>query len=237
VTLAGEPTGTAEVVSRETATAGPPPDAARTLFGDRLPLILSYVDLLATAGVERGLIGPREVPRLWERHVLNCGVIAELIPPGASVDDVGSGAGLPGIVLAVQRPDLRIALVEPLLRRTTFLEEAVELLGLRNVLVVRARAEERGRSGPTADVVTARAVAPLPKLAGWCLPLLRPGGALLALKGEAAADEMAAYQASAPVGVAGVDLVTVGEGTVDPPTVVVRIRRSTERIPKRKGRR
>jgi len=237
VTLAGEPKGVAEVVSRETSSVGPAPDAARALFGDRLPLIQTYVDLLATAGVERGLIGPREVPRLWERHVLNCAVIAELIQPGAAVDDVGSGAGLPGIVLAIQRPDLRVALVEPLLRRTTFLDEAVELLRLRNVVVVRARAEDRGRSGPTADVVTARAVAPLPKLAGWCLPLLRPGGALLALKGEAAADEIAAYLASSPAGVAGVDLVTMGEGTVDPPTMVVRIRRSTERIPKRKGRR
>ncbi len=224
-------------VSRETEPLGPAPYAARALFGARLPQVQAYVDLLAAAGVERGLIGPREVSRLWDRHILNCAVVAELIPAGVSVDDVGSGAGLPGIVLALIRPDLRIALVEPLLRRTTFLDEVIRQLGLTSVTVVRARAEVRGSSGPTADVVIARAVAPLPKLAGWCLPLVRPGGTLLAMKGESAAAEVAAYRESSPAGVAAIDLLTVGAGVVDPPTAVVRVERSSDRIPKRKGRR
>lgn len=224
-------------VSRETEPVGPIPATAAAFFGPAFDQVRAYADFLATAGVERGLIGPRELPRLWDRHLLNCAVIAELIEPGARVDDVGSGAGLPGIVLALLRPDLRITLVEPLLRRTTFLDEAVAELGLRNVRVVRARAEERGRSGPTADVVTARAVAPLPKLAGWCLPLVAAGGMVLALKGESATEEVAAYSAQEPAGVASVEVVVVGAGVVDPPTTVVRIVRSNQRIPKQKGRR
>ena len=154
-----------------------------------------YADLLATAGVERGLIGPREAPRLWERHLVNCAVVAEpggLVPAGADVIDVGSGAGLPGLVWALVRPDLRVTLLEPLLRRATFLTEAVVALGLTNVQVERGRAEEcRLRAG----VVTARAVAPLDRLLRWCLPLVRPGGALLALKGSSVADEIAALPA------------------------------------------
>ena len=118
-----------------------------------------------------GLIGPREAPRIWERHLLNCAAVAELIPEGATVVDVGSGAGLPGMVLAVARPDLTVTLVEPLARRTAFLTEAVASLGLEQTTVVRARAEECVGKLPAADVVTARAVAPLDRLAGWCLPL------------------------------------------------------------------
>lgn len=130
------------------------------MFGERFADAVRYAELLADAGVRRGLIGPREVPRLWERHLLNCAVLAEVIPQGVSVCDVGSGAGLPGIPLALTRPDLSITLLEPLLRRTTFLEEAVRLLGLSNVVVVRGRAEEMVGKVPPVDVVTARAVAP-----------------------------------------------------------------------------
>ncbi|WP_369069615.1 16S rRNA (guanine(527)-N(7))-methyltransferase RsmG [Kineococcus terrestris] len=152
----------------------------------------SYVRHLATAGVERGLIGPREVPRLWERHLLNCAYLGELVPDGATVVDVGSGAGLPGIPLALARPDLTVRLVEPLERRFTFLREVVEELDLRDrVAVARGRAEDvRGEF--TGTVVTARAVAPLATLYGWTLPLCATGGHLLAIKGRTAADEVAA---------------------------------------------
>ena len=162
-------------------------------------------------------------------------MVSELIEPGARVDDVGSGAGLPGIVLGLVRPDLEVTLVEPLLRRTTFLLEVVDELGLPNVRVVRARAEERARevtSGvqPPADVVTARAVAPLDRLVGWCLPLLRAGGSLLALKGESARVEVDAAGAGLlAAGAARVDVLTVGHGVVDPPTTVVRVLRAGRR--------
>ena len=167
-----------------------PPPAAAEVFGDRLAVLERYAGLLAGAGVERGLLGPREAPRLWERHLLNCAGLSELIAPGELVADLGSGAGLPGLVLAALRPDATFVLVEPLLRRATFLEEAVAELGLRTVVVRRARAEELSRT-LSVDVVTARAVAPLERLAGWALPLLRPGGRLLALKGERADAELA----------------------------------------------
>ncbi|WP_310528023.1 16S rRNA (guanine(527)-N(7))-methyltransferase RsmG [Nocardioides sp.] len=166
------------------------PETARGVFGsDRLPLAEAYADLLATDGVVRGLIGPREAPRLWDRHLLNCAVLGEAIPLDVSVCDVGSGAGLPGLVLAIARPDLRITLVEPLLRRTTFLEEAVEQLGLTQVTVVRGRAEEvKERHG--FDVVTSRAVAPLERLLRWSMPLVAPNGALVAMKGASVAEEI-----------------------------------------------
>lgn len=220
------PVPTAPGVSRETAAPAAPaaPAAARAVFGPELPRAVAFADLLAGAGVERGLIGPREVPRLWERHLLNCAVVAELIPHGARVDDVGSGAGLPGIVLALCRPDLSVTLVEPLLRRTAFLEEAVDALGLDRVQVVRTRAEDRAATGSTCDVVTARAVAPLDRLAEWTLPLLRPGGLLLALKGSGAATEVsAARQTLQRLGAGEVDVVRVGASVVEPPTTVVRV--------------
>ena len=156
--------------------------ASRRLCGTR--------ELLADAGVKRGLIGPREVPRLWERHLLNCAVLSEVVPEGVTVCDVGSGAGLPGIPLALVRPDLKITLLEPLLRRTNFLQEVVELLGLDHVTVVRGRAEEVLGKLPPVHVVTARAVAPLDRLAGWGVPLLRPYGEMLALKGDTAEEEL-----------------------------------------------
>ncbi|WP_207769310.1 16S rRNA (guanine(527)-N(7))-methyltransferase RsmG [Nocardioides currus] len=162
------------------------------MFGsERLSLAEEYAALLATDGVVRGLIGPREAPRLWERHLLNCAVLAEAIPNGVSVCDIGSGAGLPGLVLAIARPDLRITLVEPLLRRTTFLSEVVDQLGLGQVTVVRGRAEEV-RDRHAFDVVTSRAVAPLDRLLRWSMPLVAPHGALVAMKGSSVEAEVEA---------------------------------------------
>lgn len=181
-------------VSRETSAAEPsgseaPAVAGRLFPGDRLRLVRRYADLLATTGVERGLIGPREAPRLWERHLVNCAVLAEAVPPGSAVADIGSGAGLPGLVLALARPDVEVTLVEPLLRRTTFLEEVVEELGLGRVSVVRGRADVlHGRR--TFDVVTSRAVAPLPRLLEWCMPLVGPHGAMVAMKGASVEAEI-----------------------------------------------
>lgn len=172
-------------VSRETP---PAPPVARGVFGDALPLLEQYAERLAQAGVERGLIGPREVPRLWERHLLNCAAPLVWVPHGHRVCDVGSGAGLPGLVWAVARPDLEVTLVEPLLRRTTWLTEVAGDLGLENVEVVRERADAlHGRR--RFDTVTSRAVAALPVLAGWSMPLVDREGQLLALKGDRAVVE------------------------------------------------
>jgi 16S rRNA (guanine527-N7)-methyltransferase len=146
--------------------------------------------LLATDGVVRGLIGPREAPRLWDRHLLNCAVLGEAIPQSSTVCDLGSGAGLPGLVLAIARPDLTVTLVEPLLRRTTFLEEVIAELGLENVTVERCRAEALHGTRQF-DVVTSRALAPLSRLLDWSMPLVRPEGAVLAMKGSSAAEEIA----------------------------------------------
>jgi 16S rRNA (guanine527-N7)-methyltransferase len=206
--------------------------AARALFGDRLGLAEAYAELLASDGVIRGLIGPREAPRIWDRHLLNCAVVAELIPVGAVVADVGSGAGLPGIVLAVARPDLSVVLVEPLARRTSFLIEAVSALGLdEQVEVLRARAEDAVGEMPTgpADIVTARAVAPLDRLAGWCLPLVATGGRLLALKGASAADEVAEHhEAVRRLGGGTPEIRMCGAGVIEPPTTVVEIVRERD---------
>ena len=212
----------------------PPPEfaaAAGSVFGDRLALAEAYAELLMADGVVRGLIGPREAPRIWERHLINCGVVSEMIPLGASVIDVGSGAGLPGIVLAVARPDLTITLVEPLARRTAFLSEVVTALGLDTaVTVVRGRAEDVAGGPPAAaDVVTARAVAPLDRLAGWCLPLAAVGGRLLALKGSSAAEEMAEHRAAiARLGGSEPVIVVCGTDVIAPPTTVVEIVRERD---------
>lgn len=167
-----------------------PPALARELFGDRLPLVIGYLHWLAGTGVERGLIGPREADRLWERHILNCAAIAPLIQPASTVVDIGSGAGLPGLVLAMARPDLDLVLIESMSRRTAFLEDVITDLGLNRVTVRRARAEEIRRGELRADVVTARALAPIDRLARWAAPLLAPGGAVLAIKGDTAAAEV-----------------------------------------------
>lgn len=197
--------------------------SASTVFGERLELAERYAEHLATSGVERGLVGPREASRVWERHVLNCAVVAELVPDSARVVDVGSGAGLPGIPLALARPDLRIVLVEPLARRVEWLVEVVDDLRL-DVVVERGRAEEASvrERWEGADVVTARAVAPLARLAGWALPLLRPRGRLLAVKGASAAEEVERDADAVRRTGGGVPhVVQCGAGVVEPPTTVV----------------
>ena len=158
-------------------------------WGFAVPALRAYEAILGGIGVERGLIGPREVDRLWDRHILNCVVLEACIPQGATVIDVGSGAGLPGIPLALVRPDLTVTLLEPLLRRFEFLEAVVAELGISDrVRVVRGRAEERLVT--PADVVTARAVASLDKLVFWCAPLVKPGGSMVFLKGDRAQEEI-----------------------------------------------
>ena len=208
-----------------------PPAAATTVFGAALPLAERYVARLAGDGVARGLIGPREVPRLWERHVLNSAAVAEAVPTGARVVDVGSGAGLPGIPLALARPDITLTLVEPMARRIEFLEEAVRDLdrdqahdGSPAWRVIRGRAEERAvvsAVGPV-DVVTARAVAPLPRLVGWCRGLLRPGTQLIALVGARAVEELPAMLAElTAAGMRDVRPRAVGADLGDAATTVV----------------
>jgi 16S rRNA (guanine527-N7)-methyltransferase len=221
-------------VSRETD--APPQDLRVRLFPDD-KAIDRFVDLLTTIGVERGLLGPREVPRIWRRHLLNCAVVGEAIPRAAAVVDIGSGAGLPGLVLAISRPDLSMTLVEPLLRRSAFLTEVVEQLELDQVEVVRARAEELIGTR-VFDAATARAVAPLPRLVPWALPLCRRGGELLAMKGAKASQELAdAAEVIAAYGGIGARIDTVGVGLVEPPTTLVRIQSSGQVAASRKGRR
>jgi 16S rRNA (guanine527-N7)-methyltransferase len=199
------------------------PAVAREIFGDAAAKAERYAGLLAGPGVERGLIGPNEVPRLWERHLLNSAAVASLVPGPCSLVDLGSGAGLPGIVLALLLPDSDVTLLEPTLRRTIFLEECVAELGLGNVRVWRARAEQA--AGELAvDVVTARAVAPLDRLAALALGLLKPGGIVLAVKGaRAEAEVQAAGEALRRLGVRDVEVLVAGGGKVDPAATVVRL--------------
>ncbi len=191
------------------------------MFAAALAQAERFGELLATEATVRGLIGPREVPRLWERHLLNCAVVTELIPEEATVCDVGSGAGLPGIVLAIRRPDLEVTLLEPLLRRTTFLELAVAELSLTNVQVWRGRAEET--KGAQFDVVTSRAVAPMDRLARWSLPLTRGGGLFLAMKGSTATDEVEQHRALIQrLGGREISVEAVGDAWLTEPVTVVR---------------
>ena len=207
-------------VSRETP---PVPDVARGVFASRVDLAQRFAVLLATDGVERGLIGPREAPRLWERHLVNCALLTDVVDDAADVCDIGSGAGLPGLVLAIRRPDLRVTLLEPLLRRTTFLSEVVETLGLDNVHVVRGRAEAL-HGHQDFSVVTSRAVAPLGRLLDWSMPLVRQGGHLVAMKGASAAEEVtAAAERLTAHGAGSVEVLTLGGSEVFPPTTVVRV--------------
>jgi len=202
-------------------------------FGDRLPLAQRYAEHLATTGVEWGLVGPREAARVWDRHVLNCAVVADLVPPGARVLDIGSGAGLPGIPLALARPDLRVVLVEPLARRVEWLRTVLADLDL-PIEVERGRAEDVSvrRRWEGADVVTSRAVAPLHRLAAWCLPLVRTGGMMLAVKGMSAPEEVERdARAIAALGGGIPRIETCGIGIVDPPSTVVVV----ERLRRRKG--
>ncbi len=196
-----------------------------------------FVHHLVTTGVDQGLLGPREVGRIWTRHVLNCAAVAELLPPRAAVVDVGSGAGLPGLVLGIARPDLRVTLVEPMERRCRWLCDVADDLGV-VVTVHRGRAEEVAGT-VSGDVVTARAVAPLDRLARWCLPLLRGDGELLALKGRTAAAEVQRTRSAVTrLGAETVDIVTCGTGVLAEPTTVVRVRVGRPPAPRRRpGRR
>ncbi|RNE48125.1 16S rRNA (guanine(527)-N(7))-methyltransferase RsmG [Corynebacterium alimapuense] len=212
----------------ETHNLEPTPAVAAEIFGDRLSLAEAYHLSLATDGSTRGFIGPREVPRLWERHILNCAVIGEAMDYGVTVVDVGSGAGLPGIPLALARPDLEITLIEPLLKRSVYLTEVVNSLSLVNVTVIRGRAEEKSlrQSLGRVDVVTSRAVAPLGKLAGWSLPLARIGGCMLAMKGSTAPEELDRDgEAIRRVGGGSPEILTVGNAQLSEPTTLVRIPR------------
>ena len=198
-----------------------PPAAAALVFGPALDGAQAFARILATRGVEQGLIGPHEVPRLWDRHLLNCAVVAELIDGRyRTLVDIGSGAGLPGIVLAMLRPELGVTLLEPMERRCRFLAECVHELGLVNTSVLRGRAEE---TVLRADVATARAVAPLDRLAGLAAGVVRPGGMVLAIKGRTAADELKkARPVLRRIGARGAEVVRAGQGKVDPATTVVR---------------
>jgi len=212
----------------DTPSAPAPPESASTIFGDAMPAAVQFVELLAAVGIERGLIGPREVDRLWDRHLLNSAVVGERIPNGVRVIDIGSGAGLPGIPLCLARPDLDVTLLEPMARRVAWLEEVVEALHL-SATVVRGRAEEPAikQQLADADVVVARAVAPLDRLWGWSAPLLRPGGRLVALKGESAEVEVA--RDGGGVKRAG-GLVPViercGVGMLETPTTIIEVERA-----------
>jgi 16S rRNA (guanine527-N7)-methyltransferase len=203
--------------------APPMPDVARAIFGNAAGKAERYAGLLAGVGVDRGLVGPHEVPRIWERHLLNSAVVAELVPAPCSLVDLGSGAGLPGIVLAMVLPDSEVVLLEPMLRRATFLVECVAELGLANTRVVRARAEEMAGE-LAADVVTARAVAALHRLAPLAVGLLRPGGIVLAIKGaKASAEVRDAEAALGRLGLRDAEVLTAGSGKVDPAATVVRL--------------
>lgn len=196
---------------------------ARRVFSDALPLAIEFADLIAREATVRGLIGPREVPRLWERHLVNCALVTDLVAPAATVCDIGSGAGLPGLVMAIRRPDLRVTLVEPLLRRISFLTEAVDRLGLEGVEVIRARAEAL-HGERTFDVVTSRAVAPMDRLTRWSLPLVRSGGAFLAMKGSAVQAELDSAAPAIRAGHGILDgVVELGAELLDPPVRVVRV--------------
>lgn len=199
------------------------PEGVDAVFQDRASQAEAFARLLVTTGVEHGLIGPREIDRIWERHILNCAVVETLIPQGCRVVDVGSGAGLPGIALAIARPDLDVTLVEPLLRRTQWLEGAVSELSLERTRVVRGRAEELiGRI--SGDVVVARAVAELGRLTRWCLPLVSSGGLFLALKGQSAQAELAqARPLLRSLAVTSAEVVLCGTEVVEEPTRVIRI--------------
>lgn len=219
-----------------------PPQTAAGVFRDRLPMARRYAELLAGPGVERGLLGPREVARIWDRHLLNCAAIGELLEAGERVADIGSGAGLPGIPLAIARPDLRMTLVEPLLRRSDFLREAVAELGLDGVEVVRGRAEDRAVLDTVGgqDAVVSRAVAGLDKISRWSLPLLRMDGRMLAMKGERAEAEIDEHRdVMIGLGANDVRVVRCGVDYLTPPATVVMALRGEpsqlRRAPRRKA--
>jgi 16S rRNA (guanine527-N7)-methyltransferase len=197
------------------------PAAAASLFGAQLDLARRFTANLAEQGEERGLIGPLELPRLWSRHILNCAIVAPLLRPGV-VGDVGSGAGLPGLVLAIARPDVSFVLIEPMERRVAWLTEQVDELGLANVSVVRDRAEDAHLTAPL-DQVTARAVSAFRKLIPLTAPLLRPGGELVLMKGAGATAEIdAAVKEIRRFRLRDVEVLTLGTGVLDEVTRVIR---------------
>lgn len=224
----------------DAATSGPdripmtPPSAA-AVFADRVGVVEHYVALLATTGIDHGLVGPREAPRLWDRHVLGCGVVAALLGPTSTLADIGSGAGLPGLVLAIARPDVTVTLVEPLHRRIVWLERAVAELGLDNVRLHEGRAESLW-SEATYDVVTARAVARIGVLAQWCLPLVAPQGRLVAIKGRTVEDELSEdADALRQAGATGWRVEHLGGRVLDPPATVAVVEVGDE-TPRPQGR-
>ena len=200
--------------------AEPVPAEAKSVFGSNITKAVAYAAALVEDSDQLGLLGPRELPKLWSRHILNSAVVAELLKTGESVADVGSGAGLPGIPMAIARPDVHFVLIEPMERRANWLQKQVDQLELENVDVLRARAEEVGRSD--FDVVTARAVSALPKLLRMTVDLIRPGGRLIALKGERASVEI---EESKPLAkklkLKSFDIVFAGEQLLNEPTRVV----------------
>lgn len=204
-------------------TPEPEPAEALAVFGEHIAQGRGYAAALIRDGETLGLLGPREMPKLWTRHILNSAVVAELLDAGQKVADVGSGAGLPGIPMAIVRPDIQFVLIEPMERRANWLVSIVDELGLKNVRVIRARAEEVTESD--FDVVTARAVSALPKLLRITVPLARPGGQVIALKGSKAADEI---EASRPLQkklkIADFAILYTGSKQLAEPTLVVRTR-------------
>jgi 16S rRNA (guanine527-N7)-methyltransferase len=197
------------------------PAAAVAIFGDQIDQARSFAQTLAGDSDELGLLGPRELDKLWSRHILNSAVVAELVRPGDKVADVGSGAGLPGIPMAIARPDAQFVLIEPMERRSNWMLEVVEHLGLKNVRVLRSRAEDVTEQD--FDIVTARAVAALDKLLKMCLPLLKPGGALIALKGSKAAEEIAnSKKLEKKLGISRFEILVCGEKFLPEPTSVVK---------------
>ena len=212
---------------RPVAPVPPPPAVAEEIFRARLGLAQRYAELLADTGVEWGLLGPHEVDRIWERHLLNCGAVAELLESGERIADIGSGAGLPGLALAIAKPGLDVTLIESLLRRTEFLRMAVTELGL-DVNVLRGRAEDPAirETAGGCDTVVSRAVAPLDKLTRWSMTLLRPDGRMLAIKGERAADELREHRrVMTSLGARNARVVECGVKYLSPPTTVVVARR------------
>jgi 16S rRNA (guanine527-N7)-methyltransferase len=196
------------------------PEAAEAIFGSQIELARGYAQMLANDSDELGLLGPRELDKIWSRHILNSAVVAELVRPGELVADVGSGAGLPGIPMAIAAPETNFVLIEPMDRRASWLQGVAQELGLQNVEVQRARAEEV--EGGQFDVVTARAVAALDKLLRLCVPLLKPGGRVIALKGSKAPEEIeAAKKLQKKLKIQGFEIVICGEKFLAEPTSVV----------------